>query len=182
MSAKVSTIIVRAATQNILDDLERAIDNGVNTFKQLTSDARLGIGWKSKGSVLGTSGGGRSAGPADYGVVVDEGGSVAVYTKDPAKARLLINCSKRDCDSGQIEIISRDHPLHGQPAIDKLNALPRLIDIVIKGKVDWNGICLDDILIGGIQVQAKPPLTGTGAPTFGSGNAGKPDELFVITK
>jgi T-complex protein 1 subunit theta len=43
-SAKVSTIIVRAATQNILDDLERAIDNGVNTFKQLTIDARFVAG------------------------------------------------------------------------------------------------------------------------------------------
>jgi T-complex protein 1 subunit theta len=39
--SKLATIIVRAATQNILDDLERAIDNGVNTFKQMTADSRF---------------------------------------------------------------------------------------------------------------------------------------------
>ncbi|XP_065057019.1 T-complex protein 1 subunit theta-like [Rhopilema esculentum] len=37
----VSTIVVRGATQNILDDIERSIDDGVNTFKAFTRDARL---------------------------------------------------------------------------------------------------------------------------------------------
>ena len=36
-----STIVVRGATQNILDDIERSIDDGVNTFKAFTRDARL---------------------------------------------------------------------------------------------------------------------------------------------
>eukprot|EP00005_Dracoamoeba_jomungandri_P009239 CAMPEP_0174271034 /NCGR_PEP_ID=MMETSP0439-20130205/46563_1 /TAXON_ID=0 /ORGANISM="Stereomyxa ramosa, Strain Chinc5" /LENGTH=544 /DNA_ID=CAMNT_0015360771 /DNA_START=10 /DNA_END=1644 /DNA_ORIENTATION=- len=37
----ISTIIVRASTQNILDDVERAIDDGVNVFKGMTKDARF---------------------------------------------------------------------------------------------------------------------------------------------
>ena len=32
---KVSTIILRASTSNHLDDLSRAIDNGVNIYKQV---------------------------------------------------------------------------------------------------------------------------------------------------
>ena len=32
----ISTIVVRGATDNYMDDIERAIDDGVNTFKGLT--------------------------------------------------------------------------------------------------------------------------------------------------
>ena len=37
----VNTILVRGATENLMDDVERAIDDGVNNFKVLTKDARL---------------------------------------------------------------------------------------------------------------------------------------------
>jgi len=37
----VSTILVRGSTDNIMDDIERAIDDGVNNFKALTKDGRL---------------------------------------------------------------------------------------------------------------------------------------------
>ena len=37
----ISTIVIRGATENIMDDVERAIDDGVNTFKALTKDNRL---------------------------------------------------------------------------------------------------------------------------------------------
>jgi len=37
----VVTIVVRGSTQNILDDMERSIDDAVNTFKALTRDGRL---------------------------------------------------------------------------------------------------------------------------------------------
>jgi len=37
----ISTIVVRASTQNSLDDIERAIDDGVNAFKGLVKDNRL---------------------------------------------------------------------------------------------------------------------------------------------
>ena len=33
--------MVRGSTQNILDDMERSIDDAVNTFKALTRDGRL---------------------------------------------------------------------------------------------------------------------------------------------
>lgn len=35
-----STIIIRGSTDNIMDDIERAIDDGVNTVKMLTRDQR----------------------------------------------------------------------------------------------------------------------------------------------
>lgn len=39
--SRVSTIIVRGATENYIDDIERAIDDGVNTFKGITRDGRF---------------------------------------------------------------------------------------------------------------------------------------------
>ncbi|KAK9451407.1 chaperonin Cpn60/TCP-1 family [Limtongia smithiae] len=38
---RTSTIVVRGATQGLLDDVERAIDDGVSVIKSLTKDARL---------------------------------------------------------------------------------------------------------------------------------------------
>lgn len=38
---RTSTIVLRGATQNALDDLERAVDDGVNSIKALTKDCRL---------------------------------------------------------------------------------------------------------------------------------------------
>ena len=41
------TVLIRGATDNILDDIERAIDDGVNNFKILTktpTDAKLVAG------------------------------------------------------------------------------------------------------------------------------------------
>ena len=34
-------MVVRGSTDNIMDDIERAVDNGVNTFKALTKDGRF---------------------------------------------------------------------------------------------------------------------------------------------
>jgi len=39
--SRISTIIIRGATDNFLDDVERAIDDGVNNFKCLSRDGRL---------------------------------------------------------------------------------------------------------------------------------------------
>lgn len=38
--SRLATIVIRGATDNYMDDIERAVDDGVNTFKTLTSDAR----------------------------------------------------------------------------------------------------------------------------------------------
>jgi T-complex protein 1 subunit theta len=40
-SGELATIIVRASTQNLLDDIERAIDDGVNVYKQLCKDPKF---------------------------------------------------------------------------------------------------------------------------------------------
>ncbi len=148
--------------------------------RPLTSDAKLGLGWKSKGQFMGTSGGGRLPGPNDYGMVVAPGGSIEVHTADPAKARLAIFCSKDDNDWGQIEIISRNTPLHGDPLIAKLKTLPRVTDMVIHGQVTWSGIRFDDIRKAGIHVKSLPDFSGKTGPTFGNQNQGKPEELFTI--
>jgi chaperonin GroEL (HSP60 family) len=39
-----ATIVLRSTTSNHLDDLERAIDDGVNVVKSILKDPRLGIG------------------------------------------------------------------------------------------------------------------------------------------
>ena len=31
--SKIATVVVRGATENYMDDIERAIDDGVNTYK-----------------------------------------------------------------------------------------------------------------------------------------------------
>ncbi|RZF39936.1 hypothetical protein LSTR_LSTR002339 [Laodelphax striatellus] len=39
--SRISTVVIRGSTENYMDDIERAIDDGVNTFKGLTRDGRL---------------------------------------------------------------------------------------------------------------------------------------------
>lgn len=39
--SRIATIIVRASTQNVLDDIERALDNGINNVKAITRDGSL---------------------------------------------------------------------------------------------------------------------------------------------
>jgi T-complex protein 1 subunit theta len=36
-----ATVVIRGSTDNIMDDIERAIDDGVNTFKVMTKVANL---------------------------------------------------------------------------------------------------------------------------------------------
>jgi len=39
--SRISTIVLRGATDNYLDDIERAINDGVNTFKAITRDGKM---------------------------------------------------------------------------------------------------------------------------------------------
>jgi len=41
---KLSTIVLRGSTNSLLDDVERAVDDGVNTVKSLVKDNRLVAG------------------------------------------------------------------------------------------------------------------------------------------
>uniref|UniRef100_A0A7S1HUZ7 T-complex protein 1 subunit theta n=1 Tax=Eutreptiella gymnastica TaxID=73025 RepID=A0A7S1HUZ7_9EUGL len=43
-TSKISTIIIRGPTQNIIDDVERALDDAVNAYKALTRDQTLVAG------------------------------------------------------------------------------------------------------------------------------------------
>lgn len=42
--SRVATILVRASTQNLLDDIDRAVDDAVNVFKGMTKDPRFVAG------------------------------------------------------------------------------------------------------------------------------------------
>lgn len=44
VKSKISTIVVRGSTDNIMDDVERALDDGINVYKMLTRDGRLVAG------------------------------------------------------------------------------------------------------------------------------------------
>ena len=37
----ISTIVIRGSTDNLMDDVERAVDDGVNTFKVLTRVSKI---------------------------------------------------------------------------------------------------------------------------------------------
>jgi len=39
--SKIATIIIRGATENILDDVEKAIEDGINTYKAMTKEPRF---------------------------------------------------------------------------------------------------------------------------------------------
>lgn len=39
--SRISTVLVRGSTENYMDDIERAIDDGVNTFKGITRDGKF---------------------------------------------------------------------------------------------------------------------------------------------
>jgi len=39
--SRISTVVIRGATDNYMDDIERAIDDGVNTFKSITRDGKF---------------------------------------------------------------------------------------------------------------------------------------------
>jgi len=40
-NSRIATIVVRGATDNYMDDIERAIDDGVNTFKGIANDGKF---------------------------------------------------------------------------------------------------------------------------------------------
>jgi T-complex protein 1 subunit theta len=42
--SRIATILVRASTQNLLDDVDRAVDDGVNVYKGITKDPRFVAG------------------------------------------------------------------------------------------------------------------------------------------
>ena len=41
IESRVATIVIRGSTEGLMDDVERLMEDGVNTFKALTRDGRL---------------------------------------------------------------------------------------------------------------------------------------------
>nr|AWT57841.1 T-complex protein 1 [Chilo suppressalis]AWT57842.1 T-complex protein 1 [Chilo suppressalis] len=41
VESRISTVVIRGSTDNYMDDIERAIDDGVNTFKSISRDGRF---------------------------------------------------------------------------------------------------------------------------------------------
>ncbi len=39
--SRIATLVIRGSTNNIMDDVERAVDDAVNTYKSLTKDQRF---------------------------------------------------------------------------------------------------------------------------------------------
>ena len=39
-TSRVATVILRGSTENVMDDVERAVDDGVNAYKALSKDSR----------------------------------------------------------------------------------------------------------------------------------------------
>jgi len=70
-STRTATIVLRGATQNHLDDVERAVDDGVNVVKAITKDPRLVPGAGSIEVQLGErlqSFGEKTSGLAQYSI------------------------------------------------------------------------------------------------------------------
>lgn len=41
----ISTVLIRGSTNNLMDDIERAVDDGVNTFKVLVRVSEITVGF-----------------------------------------------------------------------------------------------------------------------------------------
>ena len=39
--SRIATVVIRGSTSNIMDDVERAVDDAINNYKSLTKDSRM---------------------------------------------------------------------------------------------------------------------------------------------
>jgi len=145
--------------------------------RPLTKDCRIGLSYKSKGVFQGQKRDARMPCPDDYGLLVAAGGSLAVYSADPKKARLIFFCHNLPHDAGQVRILG-DKTQDGAGLLAKLQSLPRRIDIVLLGKVDIDGVLFEDCLKGGIMLPDPAARLQWKNVFYGDTNGAKPDELF----
>ncbi len=146
--------------------------------RPLTRDARLGLGYKSKGaSINSTKSANRNPGPDDFGLMVSESGSFRVFTAAPAKARLIVNCHKLDQDWGQLGIIMRDRHLDEAEGKARAGKVPKLSDMLLLGDADMSNVQFNDILKGGIRMTDPAKAKRWTNVTFGTHNGGTPQEL-----
>lgn len=150
--------------------------------RPLTRDARLGLGYKSKGSVINNTDkrGGRTPSPDDFGMIVNETGSIKVFVAPKANAHLIINCHKLEQDFGQLNIQFRDRNLNPEEGTARAKAVPKLTDMILLGDVDMSNVQLDDVLEGGIRMPDPSKAKLWKNMTFGTRNGGPLEKLVVL--
>lgn len=147
--------------------------------RPLTRDARLALGYKSKGSVINsTQSGGRTPGSSDLGLLVAESGSFKVFSATPGKVKLILNCHKLDQDDAQLGILFRNKSVDPVVSLEKAKAIPKLSDMVLLGDADMSHVQFDDILKGGIRMADPSKAKLWTNVTYGSHNGGTPEELI----
>jgi len=152
--------------------------------RPLTRDARLGLGYKSKGASISNTNerGNRTPSPADFGMIVMESGSFAVLADAESKAHLVLNCHKLDQDWGQLGIQwsgRKLDPVAGRAATE---AVPKLTDMVLLGKVDMSHVRFEDIAKEGIHMSNSANASQWTDVELGANNAGTLQELVTPYK
>ena len=152
--------------------------------RPLIRDARLGLGYKSKGSFINKSGepGNRTPSPADFGMIVTETGSFNVVADAARKARLIVNCHKLEPDWGQLGIQWRNRELDPVAGRAAAEAVPRLSDMVLLGKADMSNVRFEDIAKGGIHMANPAMASQWNNVELGANNGGTLKELVAPYK
>ena len=134
----------------------------------ITRDCLLGVSFKDR-SAYGKDG--PSVGRAAPGLVFAATASVAVYTVDPEKARLVIRWHGR-------ENTWQRSRMKGESGKD-YTAFPRTIGIDIRGPLSLDAVHFDDVHRGGIRLAQPDVRKEWKHVSFGDGNEGRPDDLFA---
>ena len=152
--------------------------------RPLIRDARLGLGYKSKGSFINKSGepGNRTPSPADFGMIVTETGSFNVFADAAGKARLIVNCHKLEPDWGQLGIQWRNRELDPVAGRAAAEAVPRLSDMILLGKADMSNVRFEDIAKGGIHMANPAMASQWNNVELGANNGGTLKELVAPYK
>jgi len=152
--------------------------------RPLTRDARLGLGYKSKGAAINNTSerGNRTPSPADFGMIVTETGSFNVFADAAGKARLILNCHKLEQDWGQLGIQWSNRKLDPVAGRAAAEAVPRLSDMVLLGKADMSNVRFEDIAKGGIHMAKPATVSQWKNVELGANNGGTLKELVAPYK
>ncbi len=132
--------------------------------RPLRRDCTLGLSFKSKPKQQN-----RKGKPDDRGLVLSDKGRIAVCSADPKTARLVFKWHRRPNQTKPFK--------DGEPP--EVVALPHGIDMVLMGRVDFDGVEFNDVLKGGILLPDPAARKGWKNVTFGKGNFGSEAELFA---
>ncbi len=158
-------ILMSGSTLQIWRNKDRALDLDIygvfqagTADRPLTRDANFPLCFKSRGRLEWK---GETFGDArDVGLLLRAKGTMAVYSSDPTKARLVFS-------------LWRD---------EKTGKNPKMADgkvqVQLLGKTELNGVLFDDFDLGGIELADLGVRDTWKNIQYGKNNAGKPDELY----